>query len=130
MNIPITQSREWQKLQDDLGEKSFFEKTPDFQYLAILKNTPVGKYLYLPYGPITDSKASFNKALKSLQTLAREQNASFIRIEPQDPDATKYLPKNAVKSKDLNPKETWLLDLPKNTEENPLENQTRQVNFC
>ena len=124
MNIPITQSREWQKLQDDLGEKSFFEKTPDFQYLAILKNTPVGKYLYLPYGPITDSKASFNKALKSLQALAREQNAFFIRIEPQDPDATKYLPKNAVKSKDLNPKETWLLDLPKNTEENPLENQT------
>ena len=111
MNVPITQSKAWQKLQDDLGETSFFEKTPDFQYLAILKKTPVGNYLYLPYGPVAEDKESFQSALKSLNTLTKEHQAIFIRIEPQNPDFAKYLPKSVKKSKDLNPKETWLLDL-------------------
>ena len=71
MNIPITQSREWQKLQEDLKEVSFFEKTSDSQYLTILKSTPVGNYLYLPYGPVADTKESFKKALESLQTFAK-----------------------------------------------------------
>ena len=111
MNIPITQSIEWQKLQDDLKENNFFEKTADYQYLAILKSTPVGNYLYLPYGPVYTNKTGFKKALKSLTDLAEKHKAIFIRIEPQDPDFTSYAPKIAKKSKDLNPKETWVLDL-------------------
>lgn len=111
MKIPITQSKEWQKLQEDLGEASFFEKTEGCQYLAILKNTPVGKYLYLPYGPVAEDKTAFKKSLKSLEKLAKEHKAIFIRIEPQNPEFAKYLPNNARKAKDLNPKETWVLDL-------------------
>lgn len=111
MNIPITQSKEWQNLQNDLKETSFFEKTPDFQYLAILKQTPVGNYLYLPYGPVAATRVAFTKALKSLQALAKSHSAIFIRIEPQTPEIAKYLPKTAKKSTDLNPKETWVLDL-------------------
>lgn len=116
MNIPITQSKAWQKLQEDLRESSFFEKAPDFQYLAILKSTPVGNYLYLPYGPVAETKESFNKALKSLQTLAKNHSAIFIRIEPQSPEIVKYLPKTTKRSTDLNPKETWVLDLTGNDE--------------
>ena len=111
MNIPITQSKAWQKLQEDLGETSFFEKTADYQYLAILKSTPVGNYLYLPYGPVYADKPSFKKALKPLTALAKNNNASFIRVEPMDPNFASYAPKTAKKSKDLNPKETWVLDL-------------------
>ncbi len=111
MNIPITQSKAWQKLQNDLKETSFFEKTPSFQYLAILKTTPVGNYLYLPYGPIYSDKSGFKKALKSLTKLAKEQGAIFIRIEPQDSHFASYAPSAAKKSRDLNPKETWILDL-------------------
>ena len=111
MKIPITQSEEWQKLQDDLNEKSFFEKTPEFQYLAISKHTPVGNYLYLPYGPIADTPENFKKALTSLNTLAAKIKAIFIRIEPMDMTFVKELPKNAKKTRDLSPKETWLLDL-------------------
>ena len=117
MNIPITQSKEWQKLQDDLGETSFFEKNDDFQYLAILKTTPVGNYLYLPYGSLAKDKTTFKKSLKSLENLAKNNNAIFIRIEPQNPEFTKYLPKSAKKSKDLNPKETWVLDLAGNDDD-------------
>lgn len=111
MNIPITQSESWHKLQDTLGETSFFAKTPDYQYLAILMHTPVGNYLYLPYGPVADTKQGFNKALKSLESLGKEQSAIFIRIEPQDPSAGQYLPHSAKKSKDISPKDTWVLDL-------------------
>lgn len=109
--VPITQSREWQKLQDDLGEKSFFEENANFQYLAIKKSTPAGKYLYCPYGPVAETATDFKKSLKSLEELAKKEDAIFIRIEPQNPDFAKNLPKTAKKSHDLNPKETWVLDL-------------------
>ena len=59
MKVPITQSKEWQKLQDDLGEKSFYKMEDNYQYLAILKSTPVGNYIYCPYGPIANDKAAF-----------------------------------------------------------------------
>lgn len=128
MNIPITQSREWQQLQEDLKETSFFEKTDDFQYLAILKTTPVGNYLYCPYGPIADDKSGLKKALKSLKALAKERRAIFIRIEPQLKltreslqSLASSLDLSAKKSKDLSPAETWILNLPHVTIENPLE---------
>lgn len=111
MNIPITQSEEWKKLQDDLKETNFLVQESDYQYLAILKETPLGNYLYLPYGPVTESKKSFENALKSLKNLAKKEKAFFIRIEPTDESVKKYLPDNTKKSKDLNPKETWVLDL-------------------
>lgn len=117
MNIPITQSKAWQNLQEDLGETSFFEKTEDYQYLAILTRRPGGNYLYLPYGPVACTKKGFQKALAALQSLAPEKSAIFIRIEPQMAQAAEYLPRTAKKSTDLNPKETWTLDLTGNDDD-------------
>lgn len=117
MEIPITQSKSWQILQEALGEKSFFEENNNFQYLAILKNTPVGNYLYCPYGPIAKDKALFKSALKSLNELAKKTQAFFIRVEPFNADFASVLPKNAKKSQDLNPKETWILDLTGNDDD-------------
>ncbi len=111
MEIPITQSKEWQKLQNDLNEQSFFKQKKSFQYLAILKSTPVGNYLYCPYGPCYDSEPSFQESLKQLQSLAKKHKAVFIRIEPRDPNFSEYAPRNTKKSHDLNPKETWILDI-------------------
>ena len=116
MEIPITQSKKWQKLQKDLGETSFYREEDDFVYLAIVKPVPLGSYLYLPYGPVAKTKDGFKHALKDLETLAREENAVFVRVEPLNPDFAKLLPKSTVKSHDLNPKETWILDL-KGTDE-------------
>ncbi|MBR3132202.1 peptidoglycan bridge formation glycyltransferase FemA/FemB family protein [Candidatus Saccharibacteria bacterium] len=117
MKVPITQSKLWQKLQDDLGEKSFLETGDDYQYLAILKSLPAGNYLYCPYGPVAENKTGFKDALRSLEALAKEKNAIFIRIEPPEAELSHYLPKSTKKSQDLNPKETWLLDLTGNEEE-------------
>lgn len=117
MEIPITQSKAWSKLQEDLGEKAFFWQETNYQYLAILKSTPVGNYLYCPYGPIAKDQNSFKSALKSLHNLAKENQAFFIRIEPITEKFIKSLPSSAKKSQDLNPKETWVLDLTGNDDE-------------
>ncbi|MBR2543412.1 peptidoglycan bridge formation glycyltransferase FemA/FemB family protein [Candidatus Saccharibacteria bacterium] len=117
MEIPITQTKEWKKLQDDLNEISFFETGNDYQFLAILKKTPVGNYLYLPYGPIAKTETGFKSALNALKILAKKENAIFIRIEPQNPETKQFFPKNTKKTKDLNPKETWILDLTPSVDE-------------
>ena len=111
MEIPITQSREWEQLQHDLGESSFYKEEPGYRYLAIKKHIPGGCYLYLPYGPVADTEDGFKSALADVKSLANRENAVFIRIEPQNPDWTKHFPKGTQKSHDLNPKETWVLDL-------------------
>lgn len=113
MQIPLQQTREWQKLQQDLGETTFFEENSDFSFLAILKHTKMGNYLYLPYGPYIISKNAAKKAFKRLQELAKEKSAIFIRIEPQDAKKAEFLLNlpNCKKTIDLNPKETWVLDI-------------------
>ena len=120
MKIPITQSEAWQKLQDDLGERAHLKRAKNYQYLAIEKHTPAGNYLYLPYGPVADTECGFQDAIGSILSLASTISAMFIRIEPRSPSAANILTDNAnlgrrikaiKKTKDLNPKETWLLDL-------------------
>ena len=117
MNIPITQSEMWEKLQQDLGEQSYLVSNPEYHFLAIIKHTPAGNYLYCPYGPCFDGIQGYKKAFQNLSEIAETNNALFIRIEPQDPNFHSYAPKNAKKTKDLNPKETWLLDLQGTDEE-------------
>ncbi len=117
MNIPITQSKDWQNFQGALGETSFLQQGKDFHYLAILKKTPVGNYLYLPYGPVATGKAGFTKAIESLQALAKSHQAIFIRIEPQSAEMVKYLPKSARKSTDLNPAHSLIIDISRSREE-------------
>ena len=117
MEIPITQSREWEQLQQDLKESSFYREEKSYQYLAIKKQIPGGCYLYLPYGPVADTKDGFKDALEDLENLAKEQNTIFIRIEPRNPEFIKLFPEKTQKSHDLNPKETWILDLTGTDEE-------------
>ena len=117
METPITQSKEWEQLQKDLGEPSFYREEEGFKYLAIKKHIPGGCYLYLPYGPVAETTKGFKDAMKDLQELGEQENAVFIRIEPRNPDFIKNFPKNTKKSHDLNPKETWVLDLTGTEEE-------------
>ena len=117
INEPITQSKAWQKLQEDLKEESFYKETESYHYLAILNSTPVGNYLFLPYGPVAKDPESFQGAIRSITDLAKKHHAIFVRLEPQNRDFQKLLPKNSKRSKDINPADTWQLDLTKNREE-------------
>lgn len=132
---PLLQSKDWQKLQDDLGETTFFEETSKYKFLAIKKKIPFGYYLYLPYGPYLNPAATSEDAkacFKKLISLAKNESAIFIRIEPQKftnnspiqmdnlsekqkkVNVAQYFNLNQKllrKTKDLNPAETWCLDL-------------------
>lgn len=132
---PLLQSKDWQKLQNDLGETTFFEETSKYKFLAIKKKIPFGFYLYLPYGPYLNSSATSEDAkacFKKLISLAKKESAIFIRIEPQkftnnSPIQMDNLSENQKKinvaqyfnlnqkllkkTKDLNPAETWCLNL-------------------
>ena len=118
MNVPITQSKQWQTLQNDLGITSFYREESDFVALAIKKSTPLGHYLYLPYGPVATNEAGLSHALSYLKHLAESERAMFVRVEPQQgtkPDfvrrSTQIFGRPPVKSHNQNPAETWLLDL-------------------
>ena len=113
MEIPLQQTKKWQKLQSELGEKTIFEKNNDYTFLCIEKQTKFGNYLYLPYGPYATSKNAAKSAYKALEGLARSKNITFIRIEPQSANTADFwlnLP-NCQKSRNLSPEETWVLDL-------------------
>ncbi len=111
--VPLQQTKEWKKLQDELHLQSFFKQTSDFQFLAIKMSTPIGSYLFLPYGPHLFTKNGAKTSLEALKALAKREQAFFIRIEPQDPEKASELLtlQNCQKSHDLNPKRTWQLDL-------------------
>ena len=112
MQKPLQQSSEWKKFLEDLELKTFFREEDDFTFLAELKTTPVGDYLYVPYGPFASSKEGFKKAYGALLDLAKEQGAFFVRVEPQDKLSLDTLKDfKAKKSHDINPADTWVLDL-------------------
>lgn len=111
MEIPITQSKAWEHLQHDLGEETFFKKTDDYQFLAILKHTRAGNYLFVPYGPLSRDQKSSQKALAALTSLAQSKSVIFIRIEPRSAEMAQILPPTAKKVHDINPADTWILDL-------------------
>ena len=108
---PLLQTEAWQKLQTTIGEETFFESKKDYQFLAIKKAVPGGSYLYVPYGPCFKSKEGAKSAREALEALAESQGAYFIRIEPQDAESASEWLRSCIKSKDLNPAETWRLDL-------------------
>lgn len=115
MKSHFLQSSAWEKYQQLESHTTFRIQEKNFEAMAILETTPLGNYLYCPYGPTLDPKSpqtALKSALDSLSKLAREQNAFFIRIEPTiafSPSELKSL--GLKKSHDLNPAHTWVVDL-------------------
>ena len=113
MNSHFLQSKSWETFLSEKESKKTFRvpnpsdpKSPGT--LAVLEKTPLGNYLFCPYGP-TVVKSTTLKALKSL---AKENNCFFLRIEPLEKLSETSLKKYNLKpSKHINPADTWLLDL-------------------
>ena len=114
------QSSAWAELEKSEGHQVFQESTENFSYLAVKKDTKVGPYLFVPYGPslksnetdTTVAEKSFLKALESFTSLAKRENCIFTRIEPTVALDAKFLSKNGfIKAKDIEPAHTWILDL-------------------
>ena len=140
MKEHLLQSKEWEKYEALEKKTTFREKGENFDALVILNETPLGNYLYLPYGPTLNEKnpeKSLNEALKALKTLAKNKNAYVIRIEPtialeasKIAEIAKKLGMSSKKSHDLDPHYTWVLDLQTQTEEEILKNmESRKVRY-
>lgn len=124
MNTHLLQSPDWEHCQNSEGYQTFTLSGPDFSALAIFHPTPLGNYLFLPYGPTLASKKALSPALEAIKALAKSKNAIFIRIEPTQaftgPEIAKIAQKTGLytqKSHDLNPAHTWQLDLSPDTAE-------------
>lgn len=119
MNTHLLQSPTWKKYEELEGHKAFFVSGPNFEALAILHSTPVGNYLFCPYGPTLDTKNThlsdlnlLKTALDSLKKLAITQKAIFVRIEPTIPFDPKDLQGlGLIKSREIDPAHTLLIDL-------------------
>lgn len=116
MNQHFLQSPIWEKYEQLEGYKTFRLDENTFSALVVFHSTPIGSYLFCPYGPTIKDAKNPTKALKtaldSLSQLARKHHAFFVRIEPTfplSPDDTKSL--HLHKSHDLNPAHTWVIDL-------------------
>ncbi|MBQ1344599.1 peptidoglycan bridge formation glycyltransferase FemA/FemB family protein [Candidatus Saccharibacteria bacterium] len=118
MKLNFLQSTKWEEFQKSQGKKTFRLKGDDFETFAILDHTPLGDYLFCPYGPVLKNKNALESAIKALKTLAQQQKVIFIRLEPQMYFAPNYMQKiGAKKVHDIEPAATWILDLTSPQEE-------------
>ena len=130
MDIHFLQSPEWQKFQESEGCKTLRVKEKNFEYMAIVRSTPLGNYLFVPYGPALKSKKDLAAALDSLREKAKENAAIFVRIEPTlaftEDEMGVY---GLKKAQHVEPEHTWVLDLTQSEEAifEPME--SRKVRF-
>lgn len=115
MNQHFLQSPAWEQLQQTEGHQTFSLSGENYSALAILQSTPIGKYLFCPYGPTlaTADITTLKLALNALTQIARKQQAFFIRIEPpyNSPSESDLKALGLKKSHDIDPAHTWVLDL-------------------
>jgi len=130
-NDEFLQSEYWRKFQESVGKKTFCISGEDFNASIIEHSLQlVGKYFYIPRGPVIKSHKSKVESQKlysktktlydKLINLAKENGAGWIRIEPQDSEDLEIIKENwrVVKAPhDVQPRELFIIDITKSEEE-------------
>jgi len=128
------QSENWRKFQESVGRKTFNIFDNNFYANIIEHELPVvGKYFYIPRGPIIEVQSSKFKVqnynsklkvlLKKLINLAKENNIGWIRFDPLDEKITELIheliPEFEIKKAphDMQPKEVFIIDITKPEEQ-------------
>jgi peptidoglycan pentaglycine glycine transferase (the first glycine) len=113
------QSWEWGKFQESIGRQVYFLRDDGFWALVIKYQMPLNRnYLYCPHGPVLATNIKTCGFLEALKDLAKKEKSVFLRIEPcanctrEDLNALCF-----VKSKDIQPHKTLVLDLAQKEEE-------------
>ena len=117
----ILQSEAWEECLQKDGEQTHRWAGEGWSALAVQKKTPVGSYLFLPYGPaILDAEhrtQCLQDALQTLSERARSLGCLFVRCEPTFAvNAAQMRSQGLVEAKEIDPKHTWVLDLAGQTE--------------
>lgn len=113
----ILQTPVWARFQRRLGKTVHERSGPGWSFLAVEEKTPLGMYLYAPYGPCADNVAALDGALAALTELAKAKKAHYVRVEPVaaglGSDAARTLAaRGLVKAPtDVQPHLSWKVDL-------------------
>lgn len=108
------QSPAWEQFQTTQGRQTFRSSGDGWQYLAIKESGTGNSRLYVPYGPSFTSPDAFSTAVASLKELARKENVTFLRIEPNQPISPTLLRAQGftpVNYQQLQPSHTQVIDL-------------------
>jgi peptidoglycan pentaglycine glycine transferase (the first glycine) len=128
------QSEEWRKFQESAGRKTYSVNGKNFSASVIEHSLPiVGKYFYIPRGPVIQSSAFFfpdssgnssKPSFSNIINLAKENKAGWIRFEPASEEILEIIKKSVgtnfkfVRSPhDMQPREILVMDITKSEEE-------------
>ena len=99
------QSEQWRKFQESTGKKTFNITGENFWANIIEHQLPiVGKYFYIPRGPLGEEK------MEDLINLAKKEKAAWIRI---DTDYKNNAYKIVKAPHDMQPQELFIIDIAK-----------------
>jgi len=130
-HTPFLQSWAWGEFQDALGNSHFRLGAFEGKELvgvasAILMRRKLGKFLYVPHGPLLKLEVSRrevgSKILDHLTKLAEKEGVDYVRVEPRWEDSVEnqQILKEASFRQAVSPvqaKVGWLLDLHPSEEE-------------
>lgn len=119
------QSNQWAEFQNDFGIRKHNISDNDFWSNVLEYNLPlVGKYFYIPRGPVRDKNIKHDKlknCIHDLIELAKINKAGWIRLDSFDKDIEgiiQELKYKLVKAPhDMQPKQLFVLDIDKSEEE-------------
>ncbi len=137
--IDFLQSEEWRKFQEAAGKRTFHLDLPhpnpllkgegEFGFWAnIVEHTLpiIGKYFYVPRGPIMKLDPSALLGMTNIIDLAKKEKAGWIRFDPESGEILEILRNldidgNKLKitkaPHDMQPKEIFMIDISKSEEE-------------
>ncbi len=114
---PILQTAVWAQFQRSLGKTVHEAEGPGWSFLAVEEKTPLGTYLYAPYGPCAEEEPELGQAIAALAGLARSMKAHYVRVEPVaaglGADAAATLTAHGLRRApaDVQPHLSWKVDL-------------------
>ncbi|MDD5589676.1 MAG: peptidoglycan bridge formation glycyltransferase FemA/FemB family protein [Candidatus Portnoybacteria bacterium] len=104
------QSWQWGEFQKSLGKNVFYLKNNDWQALAIKHDLPLGRnYLYSPRVQLR--LPGGKSSIEEIINLTRKEKSIFLRIEPVGTNEDELKEIGFVKTKDIQPGKTLVLDL-------------------
>lgn len=112
MTPHFLQTDTWKAFKEKTGAAAFTYSSDHWSYTAYREKTPLGDYLFLPYGPTIDKKSDLKSVINHLTLFAKSSNSLFVRIEPTfkitPSDIKKY---HLKKTKNQNPQHTLILNI-------------------
>src|SRR3989338_5530777 len=127
MEASFLQSAEWMEFQKSLWRQVWHVESDHISAKVMEVKLPLGKhYLYAPFGPVIDFNAmqgsikqEVSGFIQKLINLAREQEAIFIKIEPQFGSVAEVMVAAGFKKpkKETTSHKTVILDIDRSEEE-------------